>query len=294
VSPIRKGAWLLTLTLVWAASLAAESVAGYPGRAFSSDAVFQALERAYPGWVEVRHHLGGSTLAVGEQEFEWAGGRLLSLKKGGSWSTLSVHSFYEYTAKQPDVASWPQDRLAQAEAKLADRRSENLSRDPSFFDALWSIHDRASADSRQRKTRFLGMKVSVHQSLVNPLRKIEARLQAARERDDSLDRFLKTLARLEGYNWRDIAETQSRSNHAYGAALDLIPQRYGNTSPYWLWASQEKPGWYRVAWARRWLPHPTVIQAFEAEGFVWGGKWLMFDTIHFEYRPEILVLNGLR
>jgi hypothetical protein len=37
-----------------------------------------------------------------------------------------------------------------------------------------------------------------------------------------------------------------------------------------------------------------VVRYFEDEGFVWGGKWLMFDTIHFEYRPEILVLNGLR
>jgi hypothetical protein len=27
---------------------------------------------------------------------------------------------------------------------------------------------------------------------------------------------------------------------------------------------------------------------------VWGGKWMLFDTIHFEYRPEILILSGLR
>jgi hypothetical protein len=37
------------------------------------------------------------------------------------------------------------------------------------------------------------------------------------------------------------------------------------------------------------IPLP-VVQAFERQGFVWGGKWLFFDTMHFEYRPEILLL----
>jgi hypothetical protein len=34
----------------------------------------------------------------------------------------------------------------------------------------------------------------------------------------------------------------------------------------------------------------AVVAAFERHGFVWGGKWLFFDTMHFEYRPEILIL----
>jgi hypothetical protein len=33
------------------------------------------------------------------------------------------------------------------------------------------------------------------------------------------------------------------------------------------------------------------VRAFESHGFVWGGKWLFFDTIHFEYRPELLLLS---
>ena len=32
-------------------------------------------------------------------------------------------------------------------------------------------------------------------------------------------------------------------------------------------------------------PH---VDAFEAEGFIWGGRWYHFDTMHFEYRPELL------
>jgi hypothetical protein len=57
-------------------------------------------------------------------------------------------------------------------------------------------------------------------------------------------------------------------------------------------------GWF--AWAegrllleepclfRRALRHPQpVVDAFEGEGFYWGGKWLFFDNMQFEYRPEL-------
>jgi len=33
-----------------------------------------------------------------------------------------------------------------------------------------------------------------------------------------------------------------------------------------------------------------IVDIFERHGFIWGGKWYHFDTLHFEYRPEILAL----
>jgi hypothetical protein len=30
------------------------------------------------------------------------------------------------------------------------------------------------------------------------------------------------------------------------------------------------------------------VDIFERHGFIWGGKWGHFDTMHFEYRPELL------
>ena len=32
----------------------------------------------------------------------------------------------------------------------------------------------------------------------------------------------------------------------------------------------------------------TVLKVLEQEGFVWGGRWFHYDTMHFEYRPELL------
>ena len=32
-----------------------------------------------------------------------------------------------------------------------------------------------------------------------------------------------------------------------------------------------------------------LVEAFEKNNFVWGGKWSHFDILHFEYRPEIIL-----
>jgi hypothetical protein len=32
-----------------------------------------------------------------------------------------------------------------------------------------------------------------------------------------------------------------------------------------------------------------IVEIFERHGFVWGGKWYHYDTMHFEYRPEIVL-----
>jgi hypothetical protein len=41
-----------------------------------------------------------------------------------------------------------------------------------------------------------------------------------------------------------------------------------------------------VRWANQ-IPQ-VIVDAFEAEGFIWGGRWYHYDTMHFEYRPELL------
>jgi hypothetical protein len=44
---------------------------------------------------------------------------------------------------------------------------------------------------------------------------------------------------------------------------------------------------------RRWQPPEGVIRIFETEGFTWGGKWALYDNMHFEYRPELYEINRL-
>jgi hypothetical protein len=82
-------------------------------------------------------------------------------------------------------------------------------------------------------------------------------------------------------NWRSIAGTNRTSPHGWGIAFDLNP-RYG---AYWRW--QKSPSAASILNLRRSYPG-EIVSIFEAQGFIWGGKWSHYDLMHFEYRPELL------
>jgi D-alanyl-D-alanine carboxypeptidase len=79
------------------------------------------------------------------------------------------------------------------------------------------------------------------------------------------------------YNCRAVADTGAVSPHSYGIAIDLNL----HFSDYWYWRRSGVIGY------RNRMPI-EIVNIFEKHGFVWGGKWYHFDTMHFEYRPELL------
>jgi hypothetical protein len=81
------------------------------------------------------------------------------------------------------------------------------------------------------------------------------------------------------YNCRDVADTGEPSMHGYGAAIDINVGQ----SDYWLWHGGETT----LADYHNRIP-PEVVAVFERHGFIWGGHWQHYDTMHFEYRPELL------
>jgi hypothetical protein len=85
------------------------------------------------------------------------------------------------------------------------------------------------------------------------------------------------------YNCRTIAGTDRRSMHAYGAAIDI------NTaySDYWLWSAPKSGA---IPYRNK-IPF-EIAEIFERHGFIWGAKWYHYDTMHFEYRPELLGIAG--
>ena len=66
--------------------------------------------------------------------------------------------------------------------------------------------------------------------------------------------------------------------HAYGAAVD-INIRYTN---YWRWAKGKQEALWRNQVPKK------IVRIFEKHGFIWGGYWYHYDTMHFEYRPELM------
>jgi hypothetical protein len=101
----------------------------------------------------------------------------------------------------------------------------------------------------------------------------------AKELDALPDEYRKYFTKTAGtFNWRTISGTDRMSAHSYAVAIDLNVD-YSN---YWRW--QDKSGENleyrnRIPW--------EIVEIFERHGFVWGGKWYHYDTMHFEYRPEL-------
>jgi len=115
------------------------------------------------------------------------------------------------------------------------------------------------------------------------------RINGVAERLELVSRALEALpARLRpylapaagGYNCRPIAGADRVSPHSYGIAVD-IATAYAD---YWRWVGNS---------AARHFPYRNrvpmeIVAIFEAHGFIWGGRWHHYDTMHFEYRPELL------
>ncbi|MCM0036146.1 MAG: M15 family metallopeptidase [Burkholderiaceae bacterium] len=88
------------------------------------------------------------------------------------------------------------------------------------------------------------------------------------------------------FNWRKIAGTQRLSMHAFGIAIDFkLPKALGR---YWRWdGAYTNPSKRFPEDILRDKDFNRVVSIFESHGFVWGGKWWHYDSIHFEYRPEL-------
>jgi hypothetical protein len=106
---------------------------------------------------------------------------------------------------------------------------------------------------------------------------VDRRLAAISDELDQLPDWLKRYAYPPAgtYNCRPVADTGQPSMHSWGAAIDI------NTAhaDYWQWRTS---GGYINR-----IP-AEIVAIFERHGFIWGGKWSHYDTMHFEYRPELL------
>lgn len=90
------------------------------------------------------------------------------------------------------------------------------------------------------------------------------------------------LTNASSFNWRTVRGANRQSAHSYGIAIDI------NTSfsDYWLWSNPNCSETDTLKYANR-IPF-EIVKVFEKYGFIWGGRWYHYDTMHFEFRPELL------
>jgi len=147
-------------------------------------------------------------------------------------------------------------------------------RSEEFFKALYGS-SKQEVESNLVKVTWLPS--SANKTLLFNKRNGAAKaLQAVSNELDQLPReYLEFLDNIGGtYLYRTIAGSSKLSPHSFGIAIDINVAK----SHYWQWSKDKK--------YQNLIPQ-KIIDIFEKHGFIWGGKWYHYDTMHFEYRPEL-------
>ncbi|MGZ6008698.1 MAG: M15 family metallopeptidase [Rhizomicrobium sp.] len=149
-----------------------------------------------------------------------------------------------------------------------------------LFNAMYGDCERGEVTPKMRSIAWLPRHGGGHVNITTANGVDKALEAVVRELDELPGRFVKYLIPNSGtYNCRKVAGSTSRSVHAWGAAIDINSA----ASDYWRWPAPRNG---ESMWRNR-IP-VEIVRVFEKHGFIWGGTWYHYDTMHFEYRPELL------
>lgn len=230
-------------------------------RAQEADRRFDDLVAAYPGALE-RHD--------GKQLF-WRDGTAMPLADGNDDKTFAQR------LRQPSLAD--QLRLPYRRGPLAEVPAVNNDpgrfRNAAFFEKMYG--NCRTGDVARRLVSVIWLPRSWGKTIrVTSVNGVDRRLQAISAEIDALPAAIKRAAYpiAGSYKCRAVADTGRPSAHGYGIAIDLNL----DYSQYWFWRRSRQADRMPI----------EIVEIFEKHGFIWGGKWYHFDTMHFEYRPELL------
>lgn len=102
-----------------------------------------------------------------------------------------------------------------------------------------------------------------------------------------LPRYRKYLTNASSFYWRKVRGANRQSAHSYGIAIDINININTTYSNYWLWSNPNCSETDKIQYTNR-IPI-EIVKVFEKHGFIRGGKWYHYDTMHFEYRPEFFI-----
>jgi hypothetical protein len=207
--------------------------------------------------------LGPADFKDGDWTFEmdgirwyYAQGRFLPREYADRSQEFRPLFLYPY-ALEPPGSSGPPNPWQQAADQVLSRRLSSGSyrsrlytnssavRSP-FYENLWQARSREEAFSRQQWITFLGWSVQIHRDIAAPLDRVQARIGALAENDPEIQRWIKNLHSITGWNWRNIAGSENRSFHAYGAAVDLLMKAQPGMETYWQWTAAKGIDWRSV------------------------------------------------
>lgn len=176
------------------------------------------------------------------------------------------------------------------EMSSVNRRRTGPVSSKAIFDAIYDSSNRRSTELHLKEISLFGKPSTVHEKIVPSLMKVEEAVYEEARTNVEVQNFLHTLESTQAYNWREIRGSSSRSFHSYGIAIDILPKYWWNKIVYWGFEKQKgNRNWMVIPLKKRWMPPKVVVDIFEREGFIWGGSWVIWDNMHFEYHPELFL-----
>jgi D-alanyl-D-alanine carboxypeptidase len=264
---------------IWAGLLlAALPVADAAGEAAGNSGTAMAagtsLLRAYPDHIAGLESSGLDAAAV----LVWRDGTRMPLATAGQGDGSGVARSVEDWLARPAVGEMLRFPYAAGDAGAPPLTDPGRARPSAFFHKMYG--DCAKGEVSAQLVDVVWLPAKSGQKLkVTRVNGVAARLQAISNALDALpprfDVYLKPSAGT--YVCRPIAGTSSPSAHGFGIAIDVAVNR----AHYWRWSKGGAAAYQNE------IPM-EIVRIFEAHGFIWGGKWRHYDTMHFEYRPELL------
>lgn len=151
-------------------------------------------------------------------------------------------------------------------------------------DLLKAMYGVTPADVQQNLTTIIWCPKLVNLKLkITKINGVDKQLQKVSDELDNHPELKDYLLNSSTFYWRKVRGSNKLSTHSFGIAIDLNT-KYSN---YWQWDCRCSSETAILGYKNQ-IPQ-LIVDIFEKYGFIWGGKWYHYDTMHFEYRPELLI-----
>ena len=172
-----------------------------------------------------------------------------------------------------DMFTMPYDTITEKPPYLSDA---GRSRCEQLFKSMYG-HSEEEVKSNLVKVPWFGQKIPFTKvnGAADSLLVVASKLEHHPE-------YHQYMKQSSSFYWRTVRGAKRQSAHSYGIAIDI------NTSfsNYWLWSNPGAKETDTIRYVNR-IPL-ELVHIFEKHGFIWGGRWYHYDTMHFEFRPELL------
>jgi len=182
----------------------------------------------------------------------------------------------------PDIEDQFKFVYNKANKNLIQKEDAGRIRNEAFFK---KIYGNSKSEVESKMTEIIWCPKLVNQNIkvttVNGIDKIVKKLSAELDNNPEFKKYINAIGGT--FSWRKISGTNRLSMHSYGMTIDINVKN----SNYWQWDCKCKNEEVTLSY-RNQIPL-KLVSIFEKYGFIWGGNWKHYDTMHFEYRPELLL-----